>query len=113
MILTAPFCSLTHFAPYHFSTGFNRYFYEYHLKNLGFEIVEMTTNGDFFNYLAQENFRLNSISEKYTGKKLSFFEKVILFFMQRVIKKRADIVNKSDELLCYGYHVRARKIKKG
>ena len=31
LILTAPFCSLTHFAPYHFSTGFNRYFYEEHL----------------------------------------------------------------------------------
>ena len=31
LILTAPFCSLTHFAPYHFSTGFNRYWYEKHL----------------------------------------------------------------------------------
>ena len=27
LILTAPFCSLTHFAPYHYSTGFNRYYY--------------------------------------------------------------------------------------
>jgi 2-polyprenyl-3-methyl-5-hydroxy-6-metoxy-1,4-benzoquinol methylase len=26
LILTAPFCSLTHFAPYHFYTGFNRFF---------------------------------------------------------------------------------------
>ena len=26
LILTVPFCSLTHFAPYHFYTGFNRYF---------------------------------------------------------------------------------------
>ncbi|MFA6760243.1 MAG: hypothetical protein WCR69_04275 [Sulfuricurvum sp.] len=72
--------------------------------------MDIATNGDFFHYLAQENFRLNSISEKYTGTKLSFFEKVILFFMQRAIKKRADMVNKSDEVLCYGYHVRARKI---
>jgi len=31
LILTAPFCSLTHLPPYHFYTGFNRYFYEKHL----------------------------------------------------------------------------------
>ena len=29
LILTAPFCSLTHFAPYHFYSGFNKYYYEY------------------------------------------------------------------------------------
>lgn len=27
-IITAPFCNLTHFASYHFYTGFNRYFYQ-------------------------------------------------------------------------------------
>ena len=25
LLITAPFCSLTHFAPYHFYTGFNRF----------------------------------------------------------------------------------------
>lgn len=48
LILTAPFCSLTHFAPYHFYTGFNRYFYETHLPANGFEIVELQENGFFF-----------------------------------------------------------------
>ena len=28
LIITAPFCSMTHFAPFHFATGFNKYFYE-------------------------------------------------------------------------------------
>ena len=28
LIITAPFCCWTHFAPYHFYTGFNHYFYE-------------------------------------------------------------------------------------
>ena len=28
LIITSPFCSLTHFSPYHYSTGFNSYFYE-------------------------------------------------------------------------------------
>ena len=36
LVVTAPFCSLTHFAPYHFCTGFNRYFYETHLPRFDF-----------------------------------------------------------------------------
>ena len=31
LILTAPFNSLTHYAPYHYSTGFSKYYYEKHL----------------------------------------------------------------------------------
>ena len=31
LIITAPFSSLVHFAPYHYATGFSRYWYEYHL----------------------------------------------------------------------------------
>ena len=40
LIITAPFCSLTHFSPYHFYTGYNRYFYEKFLPEYGFEIME-------------------------------------------------------------------------
>ncbi|MDO9324535.1 MAG: methyltransferase domain-containing protein, partial [Methanoregula sp.] len=36
LILTSPFCSLTHMAPYHFYPGYNRYFYEKHLADNGF-----------------------------------------------------------------------------
>jgi len=51
LILTAPFCSLTHFAPYHFYTGFNRYFYEKHLPANGFKIIDFQENGNYFEYL--------------------------------------------------------------
>jgi len=37
LIITAPFCSLTHFAPYHFGTGYNTYYYEHHLKKNGYD----------------------------------------------------------------------------
>ena len=50
LILTAPFNSLTHYAPYHYSTGFSSYFYEHHLNNLGFEIIEIDANGNFLNF---------------------------------------------------------------
>ena len=48
MIITAPFCSLTHLAPYHFSTGFNKYWYEKHLAEYDFKAIEISRNGNFF-----------------------------------------------------------------
>jgi ubiquinone/menaquinone biosynthesis C-methylase UbiE len=42
IILTAPITSLTHFAPYHFATGFNRYWYEVHLPSFGFTVEEIS-----------------------------------------------------------------------
>ena len=42
LILTAPFCSLTHFSPYHYYSGFNIYFFEYHLEKEGFELIEIS-----------------------------------------------------------------------
>ena len=50
LIITAPFCSLTHFAPYHFCTGFSRYFYEHHLALHGFDVVDLQANGNYFEY---------------------------------------------------------------
>lgn len=48
LILTAPFCSLTHFAPYHYYTGFSRYFYEKHLPDNAFTLLEVSQNGNYF-----------------------------------------------------------------
>ena len=65
MILTAPFCSITHMSPYHFYSGYNRYFYEKHLSNFGFKIIELTENGNFFEYLAQELRRFPEVKGVY------------------------------------------------
>ncbi len=109
LILTAPFCSLTHFAPYHYSTGFNRYFYEYHLEQLGFELTESTANGNYFEYLGQEIRRIPSIAEKYTIKKISRVERLIINFLLKLLEKLSKQDTGSDELLCFGYHVIAKK----
>lgn len=45
LILTAPFCALTHFAPFFYHTGYTRYFYEHWLTELGLEVEEMQCNG--------------------------------------------------------------------
>jgi SAM-dependent methyltransferase len=66
-VITAPFWSLTHFAPYHYATGFNRYFYESHLERLGFDIVEMTPNGNFFECVGQELRRVTDMAQRFAG----------------------------------------------
>jgi len=65
LIITAPFCSLTHFAPYHFYTGFNKYFYKEILEMNGFKILEITPNGNYYEYMAQEIRRLPSMIKNY------------------------------------------------
>lgn len=52
-ILTAHFCSLTHFAPFHYCTDFNRYWYEKHLLDNGF-IKGIVSKWKFFHFLLQK-----------------------------------------------------------
>ena len=109
LILTAPFCSLTHFAPYHFSTGFNRYWYEKHLTVNGFKIIEITPNGNFFEFVAQEIDRIGSISKRYSKNKPSLFERLSVLITLRMLSRFSKRDNGSSDLLCFGYHVHARK----
>jgi len=109
LILTAPFCSLTHFAPYHFSTGFNKYWYEKHLNDHNFSITEMTANGNFFEYLAQEIYRVPSISARYSKGKPHLFELLSIYIIQRMLLRFSNYDSNSSEFLCFGYHVLARR----
>ncbi len=109
LILTAPFCSMTHFAPYFFYTGFSRYFYETHLTQNNFEIVELSPNGNYFKYLLQETSRFSSMTEKYCGKKLSWLEKLIVKTMYKIVDKYERRDTNSSETLCLGLHIVCRK----
>lgn len=108
LILSAPFCSLTHFAPYHFCTGFNIFWYERVLNDYGFDITEYHANGDYFSYMEQEIQRLNTVYVKYFGKEshlLSFTVRLLL----KILRKKCVYENKSSELGCFGYCVKAMK----
>lgn len=109
LIITAPFCSLTHFAPYYYSSGFSEYFYKFHLERLGFEIVHLSFNGGWFDYLAQELGRTSQIHQQYLGKKLSASSKlaikVVRKIMQRLARKDRRVERSSSELLTCGLHV--------
>ncbi len=109
LIVTAPFCSLTHFAPYHYYTGFSRYFYRHHLPAHGLDVVELEPNGNYFEYLAQELRRVPSVAGRYAAdrpRRLELFAlRGVLAILERLSKKGTA----SAELLSFGYHVRAVK----
>ena len=108
LIITAPFCSLTHFAPYHFYSGFNRYFYEKHLTDSGFQIDEIIPNGNFFEYIAQE--LQCRIPNSYFSDELTGNEKRSVGHVIKMLERINDLDKNSSELLCFGYHIRAKKI---
>ena len=109
LLITAPFASLTHFAPYHFASGLSRFFYEKYLPENGFDIIELDFNGNFFEYVAQENRRIKSIAAKYAGKKLNTFQKIIIHLNLLILQSLSKKDKGSSELLCFGIHVFARK----
>ena len=109
MVLSAPFCSLTHFAPYHFSSGLNRYWYSKHLQALGFTEISITPNGNYFEFVAQEIYRIRSVASHYVGRKPNVFQLFCIYVLQRMLLRYSKRDRGSSELLCYGFHVLAKK----
>lgn len=107
LIITAPFCSLTHFSPYFYHTGYSRYFYEHWLAELGYE--DMQWNGNYFEYLAQELRRLTWVGQKYAGMNLTWLERIALNLVLRSLNQLSQHDNGSEQILAFGLHIRARK----
>ena len=110
LIITAPFCSMTHFAPYHFYTGFSRYFYQHHLSQNEFEVREINSNGNYFSYIEQEINRTPFIAQQYTDRKISWMEMQAIKVVSKLLNRMKAADNGSDELMCFGLHVVAVKI---
>ena len=106
LILTAPFASLVHFAPYHYCTGFSRYWYEHHLTNLGFKIKELTPNGDWFAYTEQEITRLGGL-ERQRGNWSWPFAYAYSLLGVLYFKLRGKM--RAENLACFGWHCLAVK----
>lgn len=106
LILTAPFASMVHMAPYHYCTGFSRFWYEHHLRARNFEIVELIPNGDWYSYLRQELTRLGGMERerKNWSWPIAYLLAVLglIYFKIRAPKTAADVG-------CFGFHCRAVK----
>jgi len=106
LILTAPFASLVHMAPYHYITGFSRYWYEYHLPKRGFEIIELTPNGDWFDYVRQEILRLG-IMER--DRKNWVWPIAVIYSLIGGLYFKLRPPKKADDVACFGWHCVAVK----
>jgi SAM-dependent methyltransferase len=110
LIVSAPFGSLTHFAPYHFSTGFNRYYYEKLLPECGFKVTEVTPHGTFFLVFAQELRRLPEAVKLYTGRRIGVLTRILTVCMVRMMARYAKQDQGSQELQAFGYFVVAERL---
>ena len=109
LILTAPFCSMTHFAPDHHATGFNRYFYESHLQRDGFDVVELVENGNFFEFVAAHLRQVDLFAQRYADERSSGLERLAAQIVLRMLARMSAKDNGSRELLNFGIFVRAIK----
>jgi len=106
LILTAPFGSQVHMAPYHFCTGFSKYWYEHHLPKRGFKISELAPNGDWYALLRQEITRLGSLERRrgsWTWPLAYAYSLLGLAYFRLRSKKTAE------DLGCFGWHCVAVK----
>ena len=106
LVLTAPFASLVHFAPYHYASGFSRYWYEHHLAERGFAIEELTPNGDWFAYCEQELGRLGGLARRYGDWSWPLAGALSVLGM---LYFRVRGGRRADDLACFGWHCLARK----
>lgn len=109
LLITAPFSSLTHFAPYHFC-GYNRYWYMHHLPALDFDIQVIDSNGSWFKFIAQELRRSRLVGRMYSSGMLGLITRIaaIPLIVLLTLMSRHD--RGSQELLCFGFMVRAKKV---
>lgn len=108
LLVTAPFASITHFAPYHFASGLSRFFYEHHLGQMGYDIVDLQQNGNYFEFLGQEVRRIKSVGSRYS-KGYGLIDKIFTHLSLLTLQKLSRKDRGSSELLCFGVHVFARK----
>lgn len=107
LIVTAPFVSMTHFAPQHFATGFSRYFYEYHLPRAGLTITRMDANGTMFELAAQEFDRGLDLVATYSGRPLNSLERRLAGRLTRKIAAFGRVYPQASAVGLFGWNVLA------
>ncbi len=109
LLVTAPFCSLVHMAPYYFSSGFSEFWYYENLRDYGFSIKEIMPYGDYFKWIGQELFRINEMAKKFCDRQLSESEMDTITDGIRLMTKLSVESKNSENTLCFGYMVEAIK----
>lgn len=108
VILTAPFASMVHQAPFFFQSGFSRFWYEHHLTSRGFEIVELVPNGDWLALIDQEVGR-HWVLQREAG----HFTWPLSYVVGRLMRSWLRLTGGPgrEDLACFGWHCRARLVR--
>lgn len=106
LLLTAPFGSNVHMAPYHYCSGFSKYWYQHHLQQRGFKIQSLTANGDWYTLLRQEITRLGGL-ERQRGNWAWPLAYAYALLGLAYFELRAN--KKADDLACFGWQCVAKK----
>ena len=114
LLLIAPFWSTTHFAPYHYCSGFDIYWYEKVLQDAGLVIEEAVPAGDYYISIYKELTRLPLIMELYNQRqpdqKLEEGLATVRWKLLELSKENFQSSGaKASETLCSGYMIKARK----
>ena len=107
MILTAPFSSNVHMAPYYYCSGFSKYWYEQHLTQRGFRIETLTANGDWYALLRQELTRIGGL-ERHRGNWAWPFAYIYALLGLLYFKLRRK--QWAEDLACFGWQCVAVKL---
>lgn len=109
LIITAPFASFTHFAPFYFANGYSRYWYEEVLGRYGFIIEDFSPNGNYFEFIAQELRRISSMAKRYSNTDISERNKRSINDLLWKLQELSEKDSGSNEFLVFGNHVFATK----
>ena len=96
-------------APYFYYNGFSEFWYKEYLSEFGFEIIEMTRNGNYFKYLQQELYRLNEMGKRYCNKSMNANEIEKVYGTIRILSEYAELDHDSSETLRFGTMLVAKK----
>jgi len=107
MILTAPFASNVHMAPYHYCSGFSKYWYAHHLARRGFRIQTLVANGDWYSLLRQEITRLGGLERQRNNWSWPFAYAYALLGLA-YFKLRSN--KRAEDVACFGWHCIAVKL---
>jgi ubiquinone/menaquinone biosynthesis C-methylase UbiE len=108
LIISAPFCSITHMSPYYFYTGFSKNFYKEWLKKFNLDVIDLQYNGNYFEYLAQELRRLPYIAKNYSTFEIDNNATAIQE-MLNILNELSKNNKGSEELLSFGLQIISQK----
>lgn len=107
LLLTAPFCSIPHMEPYYYYSGFSKDFYFHCAQSYGLEIASIESNGNAFDFTAQELIRTTQFVENKISRFL--FKVIVYSTIVPVLKCFSKWDKVTHKYLCFGYHVKMVK----